>query len=90
MKITGDTKPCPLSRRPTAAEHYWGLMSDGDELPDFSANYADAFFGVNAGTASGGGGRAAAPAAATAQGSVRLLPPPSLQWTPWRRSSAWI
>ena len=41
-------------------------MSVGDELPDFSTNYADAFFGVDAGPGSGGGGRAAAPAAATA------------------------
>ena len=57
MKITEDTKPFP-----GVPQHYWGLMSDGDELPDFSANYADAFFGV--------GGRAAAPAAATAPGAA--------------------
>ena len=53
MKITEDTVPFP-----GIPQHYWGLMSDGDELPDFSTNYADAFFGVNAGPASGGGGRA--------------------------------
>ena len=65
MKITEDTEPFP-----GVPPHYWGLMSDGDELPDFSANYADAFFGVNAGPASGGGGRATAPAAATAPGAA--------------------
>ena len=65
MKITEDTKPFP-----GVPQHYWGLMSDGGELPYFSANYADAFFGVNAGPASGGGGRTAAPAAATAPGAA--------------------
>ena len=29
---------------PGVPQHYWGLMSDGYELPNFSANYADAFF----------------------------------------------
>ena len=52
-----------ISRRP--AHHcHWGLMSLGDELPYFSTNYAEAFFGVDAGPC--GGDRAAAPAAATA------------------------
>ena len=43
MKITEDTVPFP-----GVPPHYLGLMSDGDELPDFSTNYVDAFFGVNA------------------------------------------
>ena len=65
MKITEDTKPFP-----GVPPHYWSLMSDGDELPYCSANYADAFLGVNAGPASGGGGRATAPAAATTPGAA--------------------
>ena len=65
MKINEDTEPFP-----GVQPHYWGLMSDGDELPDFSTNYADAFFGVDAGPASGSGGRAADPAASTAPGAA--------------------
>ena len=61
MIITEYTEPFPC-----VPPHYWGLMSVGNELPDFSTKYADAFFGVDAGPGSGGGGRAAAPAAATA------------------------
>ena len=53
VKITEDTEPFP-----GAPQHYWGLMSDGDEFPYCSTNYADAFFVVDAGPASGGGGQA--------------------------------
>ena len=61
MRITEDTEPFP-----GVQPHYWGLMNDGDELPDLSTNYTDAFFGVDAGLASGSGGRAAYSASATA------------------------
>ena len=67
MKITEDTQPFP-----GVTQHFWGVMSDGDELPEFIPGYADAFFGVDASgcPASGGGGRTAAPAAATAPGAA--------------------
>ena len=67
MKITEDTEPLP-----GVTQHFWGVMSDGDELPEFTPGYADALFGVDASgcPASGGGGRTAAPAAATAQGGA--------------------
>ena len=86
MIITEDTKPFP-----GVPPHYWGLMSDGDELTDISTNYAGAFFGIGAGPASGGGGRAAASAAATALGAAATPAPafPSLPWTQRRRSEAW-
>ena len=31
MKITDDTEPFP-----GIPPHFWGVMSDGDELPDFT------------------------------------------------------
>ena len=62
-------------------------MSDGDELPDFTPDYADAFFGVDTGTASGGGGRTVeAPVAATAPRRRRHLS--ALPSTPPRLSAA--
>ena len=71
MKITVDTKQFP-----GVPQHFWDVMSDGDELLDFNPDYSDAFFGVDACPASGGGGRTAAPAAATAPGAV-ATPAPS-------------
>ena len=35
MKITDDTEPFP-----GIPPHFWGVMSDGDELPDFTPDYA--------------------------------------------------
>ena len=71
IKITEDTKPFP-----GVTQHFWGVMSDGDELTKFTPGYADAFFGVDASgcPASGGGGRTAAPAAATVPGAAVILP----------------
>ena len=62
-------------------QHFWGVMtvSDSNELANFTPDYAEACFGVDAGPASCSGGQwAAAPAAATA--SAGQLPP-SLQST---------
>ena len=72
MKITDYTEPYP-----GIPPNFWGVMSDGDELPDFTPGYAEACFGVDACPASGGGGQsAAAPAAATAPGAA-ATPAPS-------------
>ena len=62
----------PTENRPGVTQHFWGVMSDGDELPKFTPGYADAFFGVDTSgcPASGGGGRTAAPAAAMAPGAA--------------------
>ena len=66
LRITQDNEPFP-----GVPPHFWVVMSDGDELPDFTPDYAEAGFGVDAGPASGGGGQsAAAPAAATALGAA--------------------
>ena len=86
MKITEDTVPFP-----GVPPHFWGVMSDGDTLPDFTADHVNALFGVD-GPASGVGGQATAPAPATDQGSqpgvtVPLRPSsPSLR-RPWRLRS---
>ena len=73
----------------------WGVMSNGDELPDFTQDYADAVYGGNTGPASecapGGGGWTAGPVAATAPGAAAtpaLSFPALRQSTPRRRSAA--
>ena len=52
LRITQDNEPFP-----GVPPHFWVVMSDGDELPDFTPDYAEAGFGVDAGPASGGGGQ---------------------------------
>ena len=69
MKITEDTVPFP-----GVPPHFWGVMSDGDTLPDFTADHVNALFGVD-GPASGVGGQATAPAPATDQGSLPAVEP---------------
>ena len=72
LKITDDTEPFP-----GIPPHFGGVISDGQELPDFTPDYAKACFGVDAGPASGGGDQqASAPAAATAPGAA-ATPAPS-------------
>ena len=65
-KITDDNKL--FSGVP---QHFWGVISNGYELQDFTQHYAEACFGLDAGPASSSGGQlAAAPAAETASGSA--------------------
>ena len=66
LRINQDNEPFP-----GVPSHFWGVMRDSNELPDFTPDYAEACFGVDAGPTSGGGGQsAAAPAAATALGAA--------------------
>ena len=61
-------------------QHFWGVMtvSDSNELANFTPDYAEACFGVDAGPAFGSLGRlAAAPAAVTASGAAQAAATPA-------------
>ena len=86
MKITEDNEPFPGN-----PPHFWGVMSDGNKLPDFTPDYAEACLAVDAGPAFRDGGQSdGCSCSCDGFGRYANTTPLSLPSTPRRLTSSWI